>query len=234
MALFGEKYGDVVRVVQIPGVSMELCGGTHVRHTAEIGLFRIVGETGVASGVRRVEAITGTVAYRRAVEQEDLIKTMAAKLKTAPGNVHRRVEQLAEEVRELQRNLERARQTGVADDIAQLIDKRRNVNGVPVIAETVTVASNAELRGLADRLREKIGSGAAILASPATGSLVAISTDDWISKGVRAEKLVKDVTQITGGSGGGKPNFAQGSLGDASKVGAAFERLPEFINTAKA
>ena len=229
MALFGEKYGDVVRMISIPGVSIELCGGTHVRHTAEIGLFRVVSETGVASGVRRIEAVTGSVAYKRAIEQDDLLRNIAGKLKTTPANLERRVEQIAEELRDLQRQLDKARQSGSSDVVGQLLQKKRDVNGVAIIAEQVDIDSNEDLRSLADRLRESIGSGAAILTASKLGTLVAISTDDLISKGVRAEKLLKGITEITGGSGGGKPNFAQGKIGDASKVSEAFDMLSTIV-----
>ena len=229
MALFGEKYGDVVRMISIPGVSIELCGGTHVRHTAEIGLFRVVSETGVASGVRRIEAVTGSVAYKRAIEHEDLLRNVAGKLKTTPANLERRVEQIADELRDLQRQLDKARQSGSSDVVGQLLQKKRDVNGVAIIAEQVDIDSNEDLRSLADRLRESIGSGAAILTASKLGTLVAISTDDLISKGVRAEKLLKAVTEITGGSGGGKPNFAQGKIGDASKVSEAFDKLATIV-----
>ncbi len=223
MALFGEKYGDVVRMVQIPGVSIELCGGTHVRHTGEIGLFRIVQETGVASGVRRIEALTGSAAYQRAVEQDELLKSMAARLRTTPDNIAKRVEQLTEELRELQKSLDKARQSGAADEVGQLLLKKRDVNGITVIAEAVTVESSDALRTLADRVRAGMGSGVAILAAPSLGMLVTVSTDDAIGKGVRAEKVLKGVTALTGGSGGGKPNFAQGKLGDAAKAKAVFD-----------
>src|SRR5688572_29595976 len=229
MALFGEKYGDVVRMISIPGVSIELCGGTHVRHTAEIGLFRIVQETGVASGVRRVEAVTGTVAYKMAIQQDDQLRNLAARLKTTPENVVRRVEQLSDEVRDLQRQLQKARQSGSTDVVGQLLQKKRTINGVTVVTEEVDIETSEELRSLADRLRESIGSGAAVLTAGSLGTLVAISTDDMISKGIRAEKLLKAVTEITGGSGGGKPNFAQGKLGDASKVRAAFASLEQTL-----
>src|SRR5207253_3921408 len=121
MALFGEKYGDVVRMVQIPDVSIELCGGTHVRHTSEIGLFRIVHETGVASGVRRVEAVTGTGAYRRVIENETASKA--------------KIDQLNEEIRELQKAVKKAKQSGGSDQVSQLLSKKQTINGVSIIAE---------------------------------------------------------------------------------------------------
>ncbi|HEX6066606.1 MAG TPA: DHHA1 domain-containing protein, partial [Longimicrobiales bacterium] len=233
MALFGEKYGDVVRMISIPGVSIELCGGTHVRHTAEIGLFRIVQETGVASGVRRVEAVTGSVAYKRATEQEELIKSMAGKLKTTPDNLQRRVEQLTEEVRDLQKKLEKARQSGSGDVVGQLVQNARNVDGVRVIAAEVDVSSNDELRALGDRIRAGMGSAAAVLIAKLGErvALFALVSDDLISKGVRADAIVKEIAALTGGTGGGRPHMAQGGVGDASRIGEAIEKAPEIVRT---
>ncbi len=231
MALFGEKYGDVVRMISIPGVSIELCGGTHVRHTAEIGLFRIVQETGVASGVRRVEAATGSVAYQRAIEQDELIKSVAARLKTTPDNLPRRVEQLAEEVRDLQKQLEKARQSGGGDVVGQLVQNARDVDGVRVIAAEVDVGSNEELRTLGDRIRAGMGSAAAVLIAKLGDrvALFALVSDDLISKGVRADAIVKEIAALTGGTGGGRPHMAQGGVGDASRIGEAIERAPEIV-----
>jgi alanyl-tRNA synthetase len=233
MALFGEKYGDVVRMITIPNVSVELCGGTHVRHTAEIGLFRIIQETGVASGVRRVEAVSGSVAYQRAVEQDELIKSMANRLKTAPDNLQRRVEQLSDEVRDLQRQLEKARQSGSADVVGQLVQNARDVDGVRVIAAEVAVNSNDELRTLGDRIRASMGSAAAVLIARLGErvALFALVSDDLISKGVRADAIVKEIAAMTGGSGGGRPHMAQGGVGDASRIGEALERAPEIVRT---
>ena len=229
MALFGEKYGDIVRLVQIPGVSMELCGGTHVRHTSEIGLFRIIGESGVASGVRRVEAVTGSTAYRRAVEQEDLIRSVSAKLKTTPANLAHRVEQMSDELRQLQKDLEKARQGGASDVVGQLMNAKREVNGYHIITASVDVANADEFRMLADAVRERLGSGVAVLASGSLGTVIAVSTDDVISKGVKAGQLVKDFTAMTGGSGGGKPTFAQGKIGDVSKLDDAFANIHTLL-----
>jgi alanyl-tRNA synthetase len=223
MALFGEKYGDVVRVVMVPGVSIELCGGTHVRHTADIGLFRIVSESGVAAGVRRIEAVAGTAAYRRTLVREGILEQAASALKATPEGLGRRIDQLLQENRELRRQLERARQSGASDVISELIGSAAAVGGAKVIAREVEVADADELRSLGDRLRERLGSGAAVIAAR-TGertSLIAVVTDDLISRGIRADALVREVASRTGGSGGGRPHMAQGGVGDPARLGAA-------------
>ncbi|MBX6363243.1 MAG: alanine--tRNA ligase [Gemmatimonadetes bacterium] len=227
MALFGEKYGDIVRLVEIPGVSMELCGGTHVTHTAEIGLFRIVSESGVAAGVRRIEAVTGTAAYERAVAHDELLKSLAATLRTTPDQLQRRVEQLLEENRALQKQLERARAEGSGDLVGQLLDRATRVDGARVVSTEVEVATPDELRAVGDRLRDRLGSGAAVLAAryPEKVALFAVVTDDLIGKGVRADRLVREVASLTGGSGGGRPHMAQGGVGDP-------ERLPDALGRA--
>jgi alanyl-tRNA synthetase len=231
MALFGEKYGDIVRVVEVPGVSVELCGGTHVAHTGEIGSFRIVQETGVAAGVRRVEAVTGDGAYRRAVEQERVLRQTAAILKTTPDQLVRRAEQLAEENRELRRQLDRARQVGSADVVGQLIDAAASVDGIRVVASEVAVEDASELRALGDRLRDRLGSGAAVLAARHVDrvALCAVVTDDLISRGVRADRLIREIAAMTGGSGGGRAHLAQGGAGDPERVGAALEQASSLV-----
>ncbi|CAN5744234.1 alanine--tRNA ligase [soil metagenome] len=231
MALFGEKYGDVVRMVMIPGVSTELCGGTHVRHTGDIGLFRIVSETGVAAGIRRVEAVTGTTAYRRSMQREDLLNEAAAAVKTTPDTLLRRLQQLVEENRELRRQLDRARQSGSADVVGDLIGSAETVDGTMVIARDLEAASGEELRGVGDRLRERLGSGAAVLAGRDADriALIAVVTDDLITRGVRADALVRAVAKLTGGSGGGRPHMAQGGVGDASQLADALARTSELV-----
>ncbi|HEX7240501.1 MAG TPA: alanine--tRNA ligase, partial [Longimicrobiaceae bacterium] len=165
MALFSDKYGDVVRVVEIPGVSMELCGGTHVRTTGQIGLFRVVSESGVAAGVRRIEAVTGRQAFERVRRDERTLREAAALLKTREENLLPRVQQVLEQQRELQRQLERARSSGSADVVGQLLETAQAMDGVRVVAATVGVADAEELRALGDRLRERLGSGIAVLAA---------------------------------------------------------------------
>ena len=236
MALFGEKYGDVVRVVSIPGISIELCGGTHVRHTGDIGMFRIVSESGVAAGVRRIEAVTGRAAYERAVERDELIDQAAAMLKTTPETLLRRLEQLTEESRDLRKQLERARTSGSSDVVAGLIDKAETVDGVRLLAASIEVASADELRALGDQLRARLGTGIAVIAARQEErvSLLALVTDDVLTRGVRADAIVREVAKLTGGSGGGKPHMAQGGVGDASKVEEALAKATGIMRTALA
>ncbi len=233
MALFGEKYADTVRVVDVPGVSMELCGGTHVRRTGEIGLFRVMRESGVAAGVRRIEAVTGWAAYRRSVEQEDLIREAADALGTPPDNLLQRISQLLEENRDLQRSLQRARTEGVGDVVGDLLERSEQVDGARIVTAELDMSSNDEMRTLGDRLRERLGSGAAVIAArfPDKTAFFAVSTDDLIEKGVRADRLVRDVAKVTGASGGGRPHMAQGGVGDQERVREALDAVLGLVRS---
>jgi alanyl-tRNA synthetase len=233
MALFGEKYGDVVRMVVVPGFSMELCGGTHVRHTGDIGLFRIVSESGVASGIRRIEAVTGSGAYRRTLAREALLDDAAAAARTTPESLVRRIEQMNEENRELRRQLEKARSAGSADLVGELIAAATAVDGARVVARELAVESADELRAMGDRLRERLGTGVAVLAGRQADrtSLLVVVTDDMPSRGVRANDIIREVARLTGGSGGGRPHMAQGGAGDPSRVADALDRTPEIVRT---
>ena len=233
MALFGEKYGDTVRMISIPGVSMELCGGTHVRHTGEIGLFRIVSETGTGAGVRRIEAVTGTVAYERSVRQEETLRRAAELLRVPTDMLVRRIEQLQAESKELEKALEQARREGAADVVGSLVEEAAQVNGARVVAREVEVADQDQLRALGDQLRDRIGSGVVVLAAKPGGSasFFAVVTDDLIGRGVRADQVVRQVAQITGASGGGRPHMAQGGVGDATKVGEALEKAADIVRS---
>src|SRR5207253_4220297 len=159
--------------------------------------------------------VTGTGAYRRVIENETASKA--------------KIDQLNEEIRELQKAVKKAKQSGGSDQVSQLLSKKQTINGVSIIAAHVDVADIDELRSLSDQVKAGLGSGAAILASGSLGAFVAISTDDLIGKGIRAEKLIKGIATITGGSGGGKPNFAQGKIGDASKLDEAFAKLDTIV-----
>ncbi|HEX6912934.1 MAG TPA: alanine--tRNA ligase [Longimicrobium sp.] len=224
MALFSDKYGDVVRVIEIPGVSMELCGGTHVRTTGQIGLFRVTSESGVAAGVRRIEAVTGREAFERVRRDEAVIREAAGILRTREENLLTRLRQAVEQTRDLQKQLEKARAGGSADVVQALIDGAASVDGVRVIVSGGAFGSVDDMKALGDRLREKLGSGVAILAETEGEKpmLVAVVTDDLIRRGIRADAVVREVAALVGGKGGGKPHIAQAGVGDPS-------RLPEVL-----
>jgi alanyl-tRNA synthetase len=226
MALFGEKYGDEVRVVSIPGVSMELCGGTHAGATGEIGLFRLVSESGVAAGVRRVEALTGRGAFRHLAAKEEALSEAAATLKTAPDNLVHRAEQILAERAELEALIDELRAGGGAGEI-------------DVATETLVLAGGATAKYRALRLKargaddaRKWGDaflasgepGVAVLAAELPGekqALFAFVTDDLIRRGVRADAVVREVAVIVGGRGGGRPHMAQAGVEDPSRLDEA-------------
>jgi alanyl-tRNA synthetase len=233
MALFGEKYGDVVRVVDVPEVSMELCGGTHVRNTAEIGLFRIVAETGVASGVRRIEALTGPGAFALMRERERQLARVADMLRTPADAIERRVQQLADERRTLERKLEDALRGG-GDELQKLIAAAQplGANGARLVLGEVRVDDAKALQSMGDALREQLASGVGLLAArlgDGKGSLLAVVTDDLRAKGLRADTIVRDVAAIAGGRGGGKPHMAQAGIPDAERIGDALSAAPKVV-----
>jgi len=231
MALFGEKYGDVVRVVSIPSVSIELCGGTHVSHTSDIGMFRIVSESGVAAGIRRIEAVTGREAYHRSVARDEVLEQAAAMLKTTPDTLLRRIEQLTEEQRDLRRQLEKARSAGAGDRVGELMSGAQEIDGVRLVTASIEIAAADELRALGDQLRERMQNGVAVLAGRQDErvSLLGVVTDDLLSRGVRADAIVREVAKAAGGSGGGRPHMAQGGLGDASGIDVALGAVADVL-----
>ncbi|HEU4880030.1 MAG TPA: alanine--tRNA ligase, partial [Gemmatimonadaceae bacterium] len=232
MALFGEKYGDVVRVVSIPGVSAELCGGTHVRNTAEITLFQIVSETGVAAGVRRIEAVTGPRAYDLVTQRRKTIGEVAEMLRASPNAVIKRLQSVLEERRTLEKKLEEAVRSGGSSGLQQLIDRAVQVDGVTVVAASVAAMDMKSLQSMGDALREKIGSGVAVLSASfddGRNSLLGIVTDDLREKGLRADTIIRDVAAIAGGRGGGKPHMAQAGIPDAAKLPEALAAVAGVV-----
>ena len=232
MALFGEKYGDVVRVVSIPGVSAELCGGTHVRNTAEITLFQVVSETGVAAGVRRIEAVTGPRAYELVSARRKTLETVADLLKASPVAIERRLQSLLDERRSLEKKLEEAVRSGGASGVQQLIDHATQVDGVTVLAAAVPAMDMKSLQALGDAVREKIGSGVAVLSASfgdGKNALLGIVTDDLREKGLRADEIIRDVAAVVGGRGGGKPHMAQAGVPDGDKLPDALAAVPGVV-----
>ncbi len=238
MALFGEKYGDVVRVVTIPGLSSELCGGTHARTTGQIALFRIVAESGVAAGQRRIEAVTGPRAYEMMKEEKHRLRVLADLLKVQEEGVPRRVEALIEERRTLQRRLDEAiRTSGGGDEVQRLVAGAEAISGVKLVRGRVSAADVKELQSLGDALRERLGSGVAVLAATfaeGKNSLLVIVTDDLRARGVRADELIREIAAAGGGRGGGKPHMAQAGIPDASKLADVFAKAPDVVRAALA
>ncbi len=233
MALFGEKYGDVVRVVDVPGVSMELCGGTHVRNTAEIGLVVIVSETGVASGVRRIEALTAAAALAHLQERERAVLRVAELLRTPVDGVVKRVQQLLDERRALEKKLEEATRGG-GDALQKLISGARQLgtNGALLVMGMVSVGDVSDLQSLGDSLREQLRSGVGLLAArlpDGKGALLAVVSDDLRARGVRADAIVREVAAVAGGRGGGKPHMAQAGVPDAARLEDALAEAPRLV-----
>ncbi|MEE9208013.1 MAG: alanine--tRNA ligase [Gemmatimonadota bacterium] len=233
MALFGEKYGDVVRVVSVPGVSTELCGGCHVRTTGQIAQFRITSETGVAAGVRRIEAVTGERAYERAVSSERRLAELADALRTTPDQLGVRLGSLISERDRLQEQLAERHgedSAGLARRVVSGGDDLPGPGGTMVSGE-VELSSGADLREFGDRLRGELTSGAAIVhvtvPSEGQAAFLAVATDDWISRGLKAGDLVRIASKATGSGGGGKPHLAQGGVGDPERVAEALQGARE-------
>jgi alanyl-tRNA synthetase len=240
MALFGEKYGDVVRVVSIPGLSVELCGGTHVSNTGQIALFRLVSETGVSAGVRRIVALTGPRAFELLRDRERALERVAERFRlslSALGGsadaLDRRVDQLLQEKRALEKRLEEAlRSGGGGDQVRRLVAGAQSVDGARVIASMVEIGDAKELQTLGDALREELRTGVAALGAAMAdgkGTVLVTVTDDLRDRGVRADQVVREVAAAAGGRGGGKPHMAQGGIPDASRIPAALELVPQIV-----
>ncbi len=240
MALFGEKYGDVVRVIEVPGVSLELCGGTHVRTTGQIGLFKLLSETGVAAGIRRVEAIAGRVAYDWTVARDRLVEDLARRLRVPPGELTARVDRLLEERDRLEREATSRRGEEAADQVERLLRDAAE-DGQRFLAGRLELPAGSDLGELGDLLRSRLGSGAAILhvvfPEEDRHAFVSVVSDDLVREGLKAGDLVRVSSRVTGSGGGGRPHFAQGGVGDPAKaeeaLGAArawaAQRVPALV-----
>jgi alanyl-tRNA synthetase len=221
MALFGEKYGEIVRMVSVgDGWSRELCGGTHVRNVAEIGCFKIISESGIGGGIRRVECVTGRQALRYFTEQE--AKQVGL------------IEDLQAKVKELEKELSRLQAKIAQSEAASLVEKAVEVGGVKVIAAVVSVASMDDLRNMTDSLRDKIGSGAVVLgavAGPDKVNLVAAVTKDLAGKRLHAGNIVKALAGICGGGGGGRPDLATAGGKLPEKLGEAIGAVRGLVES---
>ncbi|NCB91073.1 MAG: alanine--tRNA ligase [Clostridia bacterium] len=231
MALFGEKYGDEVRVVSMGDFSVELCGGTHVSNTGAITLFKIISEAGVAAGVRRIEALTGNnvLAYYRQMEEN--MNQIAKTLKTSPAEIEEKVLHLQKEVKELQSENESLKSKMAKDSLGNVMDQVVEVKGVKVLAASVNDVDMNGLRDLGDQLKEKLGEGVVVLASAKDGkvSLLAMATQQAMDKGAHAGNLIKAAAAIVGGGGGGRPNMAQAGGKHPEKIAEAIGKVVELV-----
>jgi len=228
MALFGEKYGDEVRVVEVPGVSMELCGGTHCRHTGEIGLFKIVTETGVAAGVRRIEAVTGPGAFRYYQEVEDTLNEVAGVLKARPDSAPRRAAQLLREKEEVEELLADLRRGGGNSGENVLVQATLKGPSGPVEYRGVRLRARNpdDVRDWGDGYRSGGAARVAVVAAELPEekyTLFVFVSDDLISQGIRADAIVREVAALAGGKGGGRPHMAQAGVGEPTALDGALE-----------
>lgn len=232
MALFGEKYGDVVRVVQVGGYSLELCGGCHVDNTSSIGIFKIVSESGIGAGTRRIEAVTGKAAYELMNNQVTLLKDAAGKLKANPKDILTRVDGLFAEVKQLQKENESLAAKLSNIEAGSLTDQVQVIDGVNVLASKVNATDINNLRTMMDDLKNKIGSGVILLAAVNEGkvNLLAGVTKDLAGK-FHAGNLVKGAAAICGGGGGGRPDMAQAGGKDPNKVDEAISYAGEYVKS---
>ena len=233
MALFGEKYGDEVRVVSMGDFSVELCGGTHVKNTGVITAFKILSETGVASGVRRIEAVTDQGVFNYYHKQEEELKEAAKALKATPATLLTRIESLLAEVKELKSENESLKSKLAKDALGDVMDQVEEVKGVKVLATSLEDVDMNGLRELGDNLKEKLGEGVIVLASQKDGKvfLVAMVTDEAQKAGAHAGNLIKAIAGCVGGGGGGRPNMAQAGGKNPAGIPEAVAKVKEILES---
>jgi len=229
-ALFGEKYGDIVRVIRMGSFSQELCGGTHVKDTGEIGLVKILSEGGIGAGLRRIEAVAGleALAYLRTLDEQ--VMELAQILKAQPTDVGKRVNGLVGQVKDLEREIGQLQAKLGKSEAEGLLKRVKEIEGVQVLAAQVHVPDMEGLRQMADLLRAKLKSGVIVLGAVSEGkvNLVTVVSPTGLS-GLHAGQIIKEVAKITGGSGGGRPDMAQAGGKDPSKLGEAIDRVPAIL-----
>ena len=231
MALFGEKYGNEVRVVSMGNYSVELCGGTHLNNTSQVGLFKILSEGGVAAGVRRIEAITGKAVYEYLTNRDTVINDICIALKTKEDNLVQRAHTLVEENKSLTKELQDAKTKLNLQSVDALLDSKVDVSGVSLLCAKFEGIDMNSLKETADSLRDKVGSGVVVLSNVVDNKVnfVVTATNDVIEKGIHSGNIVREVAKIANGKGGGRPNMAQAGATDISKVDEALSYASEVI-----
>ncbi len=229
-ALFGEKYGELVRVVSIPGFSMELCGGTHLNRTGQIGLFKITSESSVASGIRRIEAVTGTHAIKAVQDMEDMLLSLAGELKCPVNGVMKRVKGLGLRVKDLEKELKTVLSQGAMTDLDKALEQAENIAGIKVVSTVLPGMDASAMRDVGDRIRDKLGSGVVLLGSEHQGKalLLCMVSKDLAGK-IHAGKIVKKISRLIGGGGGGRPDMAQAGGSNPQGLASAIEAAADVI-----
>lgn len=231
IALFGEKYGDIVRVVKMGDFSTELCGGTHLVNTGQAGLFKIISETGVAAGVRRIEAVTGVGAHQWLKELNELVNNVSDTLKTNPNSLAQKAEGLMQQIKEYEQKIQQLKKQLAKGTIEELVNNKKTIGDVSYIAARIDYQDMNSLREIADTLRNKLKSGVVVLASENQQkvNMVAAATKDLVSRGVHAGNLIREVAKVTGGGGGGRPDMAQAGGKDPSKISQALGKVKVLL-----
>ena len=232
MALFGEKYGDIVRTVAVPGYSLELCGGTHVRRTGQIGLFIITYEGSIASGVRRIEALTGKEAVKYLQKARNQMNKASELLNTTEMEIALKITDLLESKRKTEKELEKISSKIISGGVDGILDKSVLINGVNVISHTVKNSTMDQLKELGDQIREKAKKTVALLGTVSEGkiSLVCVVSDDLIrEKGLKAGELIQKIAKIVGGGGGGRPHMATAGGKDIAQFETAMTEIKRLV-----
>lgn len=231
MALFGEKYGDIVRVVKMGDYSIELCGGTHLKNTSQAGLFKIISEGGIAAGVRRIEAVTGIKAYDYIKEEEGFMSEVCDKLKAQPTECPKKVEAVLKQLKDTEKEIAVLKSKMASGMLDELINEAKEERGVKYLIAKVEGMTMDALRDMGDKLRDKLGKSFVLLASfdGEKAVLVAMASKDAVSSGIHSGNIIKEAAKLAGGSGGGRPDMAQGGIKDISKLDDVVKAVPEII-----
>jgi len=230
-ALFGEKYGEKVRVVTMGGVSSELCGGTHVKASGNIGFFKILQESGIAAGVRRIEAVTGEGAHRQVMREEETLQRMASLLKSDPAQLENRLQKLLEQQKEMERDIEKLQAKLNANRSGELLSRVREISGIPCLVEEIEGMDGKQLRELSDQIRDRLPSGVVILGSRSGGKanlLIAVSKD--LASRLSAGQIIRPLAELVGGGGGGRPELAQAGGSKPEELGKALAAAEGVIS----
>ena len=232
MALFGEKYGDTVRVVKMGDFSMEFCGGTHLDNTAKVGMFVITSEGSVASGVRRIAAITGREVIAKYIAMSGMINKVADRLKARPLEIMNKVESNLSEIHELRQNIDKLKEQLMSGQAERMLYGAKDIKGLKVITITNGPVNAADIRKMGDQLRDRYPNIVAVLAATAENkaTMLAVCGKSAVARGVKAGDLIKSITKICEGTGGGKPDSAMGGCKNLLKLDDAMAAVDDFVN----